>query len=253
MCGWIYKTPRFTREEYRRLYGAASADSHDVCALDLAAQRSERILQWIRQVTRDFNKVLDVGGGRGELMSAFVRQECDVTVVDSSPAPPISHRVQKVSSDFLDFKPGALYDVVVMSHVLEHVHEPLAFLQHASQLLSPGGVIFVEVPSELRTVLVRRHIGDHRHLGYFSTVTLRTCLGLAGINVHQCKRLTDTVGGVIPLLRAVGRKAVHATPVYVHSSLRALWGVAADVSDPRLWWAVGRNVVMNRAKSFGLR
>lgn len=39
-------------------------------------------------------------------------------------------------------------DLVVMSHVLEHVPHPVAFVQHATEGLRPGGVIFIEVPCQ---------------------------------------------------------------------------------------------------------
>jgi len=37
-------------------------------------------------------------------------------------------------------------DLVVMSHVLEHVSNPIEFLKNATQNLRKGGVLFIEVP-----------------------------------------------------------------------------------------------------------
>lgn len=40
-------------------------------------------------------------------------------------------------------------DVVIASHILEHLQEPLAFMQELSRITRPGGVIWIESPSEL--------------------------------------------------------------------------------------------------------
>src|SRR6185436_6978988 len=66
-----------------------------------------------------------------------------------------------------------LFDLVIMSHVLEHVWHPTNFLRVATSLVKPGGYIYIEVPFELYTPLVRKKLGDPCHVGYFSIHTLR--------------------------------------------------------------------------------
>jgi SAM-dependent methyltransferase len=38
------------------------------------------------------------------------------------------------------------FDVIILSHVLEHVSEPAGFLKSAVDLLKPGGYIYIELP-----------------------------------------------------------------------------------------------------------
>lgn len=45
-------------------------------------------------------------------------------------------------------------DVVIASHILEHLQEPLAFMQELMRITRPGGVIWVESPSELSALRV---------------------------------------------------------------------------------------------------
>ena len=39
-----------------------------------------------------------------------------------------------------------LFDLVVISHVLEHTSHPVAFIKDCTKRLLPGGILFVEVP-----------------------------------------------------------------------------------------------------------
>jgi hypothetical protein len=49
--------------------------------------------------------------------------------------------------------PAALtppYDCIAAFHVLEHQHDPIAFLTRLTGLLAPGGLIYLEVPNTYR-------------------------------------------------------------------------------------------------------
>lgn len=60
------------------------------------------------------------------------------------------NRLREIGVDILDNIPTqentGKYDLVVMSHVLEHVTQPLKFLKDSVHNLYSGGAIFIEVP-----------------------------------------------------------------------------------------------------------
>ncbi len=58
------------------------------------------------------------------------------------------------------------FDLVVASHVLEHVSDPLAFFAELGRICKPGGAIYVETPSD-RSVLVKSD-GDVESHSFFS-------------------------------------------------------------------------------------
>lgn len=63
-------------------------------------------------------------------------------------------------------------DLVVMSHVLEHVPQPVKFIQAATRGLRPGGVLFIEVPCrdwEHKAL-------DEPHVLFFDRVPMRRLL-----------------------------------------------------------------------------
>jgi len=79
----------------------------------------------------------------------------------------------------------ACFDAVTMSHSIEHVHEPAAWLAEARRILKPGGRLAIATPNA-RSLLHRRH-GAHwfaldppRHLQLFNRAALASALRAAG-------------------------------------------------------------------------
>lgn len=210
-CGWIFQNPSYEADELERLYNFASSTS-SAEADQMAALNSERrgeevflsLHQWLKPA---LGSVLDIGGRNGELMGAFVRNGYIVTVLDMDGGEPSDPAVRKIRLPFLKYC-GEQYDVATMLHVLEHTESPREFLRHAHNLIKENGLLFIEVPSELLTPLVLRHVGDHRHLGYFARQTLRAFLESSGFTCLSCSLEIGFVGSSLPVLKAVARKSL---------------------------------------------
>src|SRR5207244_2004370 len=94
-------------------------------------------------------RLLDVGCGRGDLGSWFIRRGWSVTGVEPSPeacavarSRGIDARAGTLADTELD--PGA-YDVVVFRQSLEHVTDPVADLRRSLRALRSGGCAIVSV------------------------------------------------------------------------------------------------------------
>jgi glycosyltransferase involved in cell wall biosynthesis/ubiquinone/menaquinone biosynthesis C-methylase UbiE len=76
------------------------------------------------------------------------------------------------------------FDLCVLSDILGHVRDPLAFLAHVHRLLKPDGVIFIATPSlsSWSAKLLRQNWMEFKpeHLTYFDPKTLQTALFRAG-------------------------------------------------------------------------
>jgi len=89
--------------------------------------------------------------------------------------PDISHA--KVT----DIKP----DIVIMSHVLEHLLFPRIYIQTILSRLNPGGVIVVEVPNEKHALLVSKP-SHQPHITFFTKATLKKMFeGFEGLQVDR--------------------------------------------------------------------
>ncbi|HSX16783.1 MAG TPA: class I SAM-dependent methyltransferase [Patescibacteria group bacterium] len=95
---------------------------------------------------------LEMGPADGE-MTRFIKDDFKkLTVVDASEqyveaAKKISKNIDGHTALFEEFEPTEKYDTIVMSHVLEHVQDPVLVLQRARTWLKPGGRIIAVVPN----------------------------------------------------------------------------------------------------------
>ncbi len=95
--------------------------------------------------------LLDVGCGNGNFLDFARRAGWRVAGVEPDPL-----AVETARGRGLEVRPGgiellagasAAFDVVTLSHVIEHVHEPLQMLRACHQLLKPGGALWLETPN----------------------------------------------------------------------------------------------------------
>jgi 2-polyprenyl-3-methyl-5-hydroxy-6-metoxy-1,4-benzoquinol methylase len=156
--------------------------------------------------------ILDVGCGRGDLVSAFARRGWRAHGLDISPV-----AVDSASRRGVDARVGTIeqapwapasFDVIVMSHVLEHVHDPVASLRRARELLKPGGTLVVAVPNWGSGV--RRLFGPRwamldlpRHLQHFTAAALARAAGRAGFARGRIRTSMSAAGLAISLQYAL--------------------------------------------------
>ena len=155
--------------------------------IKFANARGENQRKYIEQKSNraDFAKVLDFGAGAGCALAAydtaqkfafdpdpnmrrFLSQEEDIQFVDK----------QSLFSGEFD---GA-FDLIILSHVLEHFASPLEELHALRRILKSDGFMFIEVPVESERALsfIQKTLkADSGHLFHFSPKTLRAMLDAA--------------------------------------------------------------------------
>jgi SAM-dependent methyltransferase len=94
--------------------------------------------------------------GRADLRHAG----CDCQEEASPPG--AEFRMADLRSQALPW-PDDSFDCVVLSHVLEHLHDPNAAFGEAVRVCRPGGIVFVEMPSD-RSTLFSLPWAQHLHL-----------------------------------------------------------------------------------------
>lgn len=159
---------------------------------------AEFICQWLRLRTSGA-RLLDLGFGRGYLMRVAPAYGFEVYGVDSSQA-----LVDRLALEFGDRAarcvlgrdpiPWKSFDVVVMSHVLEHLPDPRQTLRDVAGALNPGGLLYVAVPDlgSMHFKVLGRHweaINPLVHLQYFTEASLRTLLTDAGFDAPERLKL----------------------------------------------------------------
>jgi SAM-dependent methyltransferase len=108
--------------------------------------------------------ILEIGCGKGAFLDLLRRDGHDAFGVDPAYEGDASHIVKAAFLPGL----GIRGDAIVMRHVLEHIPQPLAFLDTVRQANGDQGTIYIEVPC-LDWILLKRAWFDvfYEHVNYF--------------------------------------------------------------------------------------
>ena len=96
------------------------------------------------------SRLLEFGPGPGFFAACWLERHPDTTYMaretDTSCYAALGRLGVQLVGAVSSSEVAAPVDLVVMSHVLEHVAEPKAFIEGAARNLRKGGVLFIEVP-----------------------------------------------------------------------------------------------------------
>jgi 2-polyprenyl-3-methyl-5-hydroxy-6-metoxy-1,4-benzoquinol methylase len=131
------------------------------------------------------SRVLDVGCGRGVLLSSLADRGLEVHGFEISAAAAAGadpRATIRIGSELKDARyPAAFFDEVIIWHVLEHLSDPKGTLVEIHRILKPGGRLIVAVPNY--SSLQARwsgpawfHLDLPRHLYHFPLAGLRGLL-----------------------------------------------------------------------------
>ncbi len=108
---------------------------------------------WLRKQIPERADVLELGYGDGLVTDALANSNCTLTLIEGAKSlVDIARRkhpnVDCVETLFEEYCPAKRYDVILASHVLEHVDNPQAILKLMATWLTDVGKIIVVVPNQ---------------------------------------------------------------------------------------------------------
>ena len=148
-------------------------------------------------------RILDVGAGSGEFLYSISSLGKDVQGIEPNRdyaeycRDSLSLNVQTLQ--IADFDPGETkFDFIRLSHVLEHLNDPVSYLSTLADWLSDDGILYLEVPNILDYASGKSK-GNMFHFGHiynFSPWTLVSVAGLAGLREYEktSSRQADSTG-----------------------------------------------------------
>lgn len=220
-CGFICYTPRPEEDDISQKYAFLASDetTQDEISQGLSSdqQRSYDLYKYMRTHLRPRISVLDFGGGTGRLMRHFMTHGHDCSLIDY-PGKKLPG-VHYLGSHLSDIEEGRKFDLIICSHVLEHLANPCEIAHALHSYLTPDGLFYVEVPLEIwkKSPLPVEPV---THINYFTVDSLRVMLERAGFTVMSCKEgLYTTENAKQGLaIRAVAQPATEKTVVRVHKN-----------------------------------
>lgn len=157
-------------------------------------------------------RMLDVGCGSGFLASLFATAGWNVTGIERDDQTAMhareTYRIQVVTD--IDEAVGH-FDLIMVNHVLEHLDQPLQFLEKCRELLAPGGRVIVAVPnfSSFQAAVGREgwfHLDLPLHLYHFSGAGLIGLMEKAGLTVVEVSH-SDWIQNVYGWLQTLLNRA----------------------------------------------
>lgn len=137
-------------------------------------------------------RVLEVGCGRGYLLSELKKMGVSVRCLESAsaaewildnPDVPVS-TLSDTEESAWPFEDQA-FDLVIFWHVLEHLPDPATSLKETYRCLAPGGSVYISIP-DISSLQARMHpatwfhLDVPRHLYHFSEKGLKSALTRTG-------------------------------------------------------------------------
>jgi 2-polyprenyl-3-methyl-5-hydroxy-6-metoxy-1,4-benzoquinol methylase len=163
-CNMVYVSPRlkaqtvhdsYNEEHYNHFYKIKLIPSIDYRRNVIAKNKYEQIMKYVKGP----GSILDIGCGLGEFLSVFSEKGWECLGVEfnefAANYAKENFRVKVIPKSIFDFTAASgQYDCITLWGVLEHFTKPQDVLAKAYEILKPGGVLVLEVPSG-DSVLVR--------------------------------------------------------------------------------------------------
>lgn len=158
-CGSLFQAPRPSIEAFEAFYrdsesGRYWAEEFFPAVAEARRERifkprAEKLSALCAQKGIAVDRVIDVGAGYGILLDEWRRMHPQAQLLAIEPSAVLAREcraknlevIEDIAENVTDYQGYA--DLVVCFEVLEHVHDPLAFVRTLSGLARPGGYVFV--------------------------------------------------------------------------------------------------------------
>jgi predicted Zn finger-like uncharacterized protein len=210
-CGHVYQSPRPVFEDLRERYQDSYFDyeiENEQTFFRLMLQGLGDIrFQRIEDALNGNKRFLDVGCATGMLLEHMKGRGWDVQGVEiCAPAARYGIENRGVSIEVATLEesrlPSSSFDVVHLSHLIEHVPDPRGFLEEAARVTKPGGYLVLVTPdisgfqAKLFGKRWRSAIADHLHL--FSYRRLKRLIEESGFSVNAKRSWGGLAAGTAP-------------------------------------------------------
>src|SRR5215469_4483037 len=191
-CGLLLTNPQPSADELARIYTAdyflrSTTDTGRQVIPELKQRTADLYLDLLdRYGASNGCHLLEIGCGEGDFLLRAIKRGFTVTGVEYSEYAcaaagnklSIERGWDVICGEIDDIPAEAIYDVCVLSDVIEHVRNPRSLLERVHELLRPGGIILVATPTlnswSARLLRYKWMEFKVEHLFYFNSSTLQS-------------------------------------------------------------------------------
>jgi len=221
-CGLVQMNPQPLEKEIRRRYDTRTGEEY--LSYELANEKSFLALALLALKDAGFDKIeseltaasnllakpprlLDIGCATGSLLAHLRERGWETTGVEiSGPQAEYGRRQRNLDVRSLPLEenrfPTDAFNVVLASHLIEHLNAPAALVAEVHRILAPGGRFFVTTPNisgfQARLFRGRWRSAIFDHLYLFSVKTLSRLLEEKGFIIERISTWGGLAAGLAP-------------------------------------------------------
>jgi SAM-dependent methyltransferase len=247
-CGLLHQNPLVAPEHLTKHYELFS--NYTISDPEAARQappssQTTRLMALQGDAFPSARSVYEIGAAAGTALNAFKRQGFTVGGCDPShTATTQAMEIFGIKVDRTDAEHAAPhvahFDIMLMSHVLEHFRDPLATLKQLRAHMRTGAGLILEVPCATAAELLPPGWFAFEHITYFSPATLTAMLQAAGFEPLELR--VNLGAPIAPVLAVAARAAqVRSLPSNTQADALAFAHRVAE-RDAMFWQETGQRL-----------
>lgn len=210
-CGLVQTNPRMRKEDYidyyENHYRALKGQNNPSDAFfESQIERGRDVFNFIdveKNLSSKNSLVIDVGCGAGGMLVPFQEKGCEIIGLDLNEGF-IEYGRKKglnlVMGTLKDLKPIPKADLIIYSHVMEHISDPNEELKIIKKYLKKNGMLYIAVPGLYHELNNRkRSFMNYLHISHVYHFTLATLSHLLSRHGFKMIKGTEDVCGVFKL------------------------------------------------------
>lgn len=186
-CGYLFQEKPVDSSDLSSIYEENYCSYHSPAVSGIGSSLAKQFLSFLENtIPLHRKRVLEIGCFDGYFLTLLKNiHSCNVLGCDPSPGAEIAKKTGiNVMQNY--FSPDLIkekFDICVLRGVLEHIPEPVPFLEDIHSVMEPEGIFAIEVPNVIYS-LENGVIGDffHEHMCYFTVDSLKLCLIKSGLD-----------------------------------------------------------------------
>lgn len=264
-CDYNHYYTNLSKYEDEEVSSGSSSDS------DLA--RYGMVLNQVAPFLNPTSAILDIGCANGGLLSYF-REHGYKNVTGLDPSPKcvsfmLDHHIQAVQGHLFAnilLDKGQKYDLVIVSHVFEHLYDVAQAVTVISDYLNKDGLVYIETPNAAQYgdyFVVPYYYFDVEHINHFTDVSLKNLFLQQSFSYVDSRQIEIPVAKdrMYPAVYTIFRKGVSSKPYMVQFDDSAKTSILTHLSasnysqvnekltelsqskEPCVVWGAGQNTL----------
>jgi len=164
----------YYHKKYREIRKESISDKYLEFMALRAASQNKFIVKNISKII-NISSVLDIGASAGKLLETFKDQAALYAVESDLVMRDFMRQTGFISIiDESELFANNKYDLITMSHVFEHINNPLEYLYRLHKIVSQDGFVLIEIPNEPVHLVTHNVDKKRKGIGHLFDYTIDT-------------------------------------------------------------------------------